>query len=417
MAERKKRILILTADAGFGHRSAAIAIQEALNIRYTDQVQAEIVNPLEDKRAPVLLRESQSDYDKWVRKVPELYKFGYEVSDQVLPSAILESGLTVILFELMRDILRRTRPDVVVCTYPMYQHALTGVTTAFKANIPIITVVTDLATVHRLWFNDRVTHILVPTEIVRGLAVESGVAPEKLHITGIPVHPAVINAGGSKKKIREKLGWHPDLFTILAVGSKRVEGMAEALNVINHFGHPLQLAVVAGRDDEMVAELKDVDWHIPAYPYEFVTNMPELMHAADLIVCKAGGLIVTESLACGLPMMLVNVIPGQETGNMEYVVQNGAGILANDPIQVLEGLSHFTANGMKSLHGAAAAAKKVGCPLAAFDAADIIWNSAQIEPGVPDLSFRSNLINLLALNQISWMDGELLTDEKTSDDD
>lgn len=415
MEERKKRILILTADAGFGHRSAAIAIQEALNICYPDQLEVEIVNPLDDKRAPVLLRDSQSDYDKWVRKAPELYKLGYEVSDQVLPSAILESGLAVILFELMRDILRKTRPDVVVCTYPMYQHALVGVTTAFKANIPIITVVTDLATVHRLWFNDRVTSLLVPTQIVYDLAVESGVAPEKLHITGIPVHPGVIKAEGSKKEIRERLGWDPDLFTILAVGSKRVEGLPEALNVINHFGHPLQLAVVAGKDEEMVTELKGVEWHIPAFVYEFVTNMPELMHAADLIVCKAGGLIVTESLACGLPMMLINVIPGQETGNMEYVVRNGAGILANDPMSVLESLAHFTSIGMKSLEEAAAAAKKLGCPQAAYEAADIIWQTAQIEPDVPDLSFRSNLINLLALNQIPWIDGEPLNDDNNTD--
>lgn len=415
MAVRKKRILILTADAGFGHRSAAIALEAALNIRYDKSIDVKVINPLDDKHAPLILRESQADYDKWVRKAPELYKLGYEASDRMVPSAILESGLTVIMFELMRDLLRKHRPDVVVCTYPLYQHALTGVMTAFKGKIPLITVVTDLATVHRLWFNNRVDSILVPTEIVRDLAIESGVQPEKLHITGIPVHPQISQADRPKAEIRAELGWEKDLFTVLAVGSKRVDGMLENLNVINHFGHPLQLAVVAGKDEEMFAEMNTVEWHIPVHLYDFVTNMPEMMHAADLIICKAGGLIVTEAMACGLPMILINVIPGQETGNMEFVVNNGAGVWAESPMNLLEALAHYTTNGQERLHRAAAAAKDLGKPLAAFDAAEIVWEAAQHTAAAPDLSYRSNIINLLALNQIPWTENEPLTGEESEE--
>ena len=415
MANRKKRILILTADAGYGHRSAANALHEALTIQYGDSMQAEIINPLDDKRAPYVLRESQTDYDKWVRKAPELYKLGYEASDKPVPSAIAESALTVAMFELMRDLLRTHRPDVVVSTYPLYQPALTGVLAAFKAKLPLITVVTDLATVHRLWFNDRVDTVLVPTEMVRDLAIEAGVLPEKIQITGIPVHPEITRDTRSRREVRAELGWEPDLFTVLAVGSKRVEGLMDALNVVNHFGNPLQLAVVAGNDDEMYAELQQTEWHIPTYLYEFVNNMPQLMHAADLIICKAGGLIITESLACGLPLMLVNVIPGQETGNMEYVVEHGAGILAETPVQVLETLAHFTLEGMAGLKTASAAAKAIGRPQAAFDAARIIWDSALLGSAEPDLSLRSNLINLLTQNQIPWTEGEPLTPEETEE--
>ncbi|MHB8192269.1 MAG: MGDG synthase family glycosyltransferase [Bellilinea sp.] len=412
MTVRKKRILIMTADAGFGHRSAAIALQEALNIRYGNEAEVTLINPLDDKRAPLFLRESQADYDKWVRKAPEIYKLGYDTSDKAVPSTILESGLAVIMFELMRDLLRKHRPDVVVSTYPLYQHAITGVLTTFKAKIPLITVVTDLATVHRLWFNDRANAILVPNEIVRDLAIENGVAPEKIVITGIPVHPQISMTDRSRRTIRAELGWNENLFTVLAVGSKRVEGLMEGLNVINHFGRPLQLAVVAGKDEEMFADLKTTDWHIPAHLYDFVTNMPELMHAADLILCKAGGLIVTESLACGLPMVLVNVIPGQETGNMEFVVQNGAGVWADDPMKVLEALAHYTANDQEQLKQAAANAIKLGKPQAAFDAAEIVWQAAQQMTTEPDLSFRSNIINLLTLNQIPWIEDEPLTSDE-----
>lgn len=409
MTDREKRILILTADAGFGHRSAANALEEALHLRYPDLARVEIINPLDDKRAPIVLREAQADYDTWVRKAPELYKLGYEVSDKTVPVAIAESALTIGMFELMRDLLRTHRPDVVVSTYPLYQQAITGVLALFKAVIPVITVVTDLASVHRLWFNNRVDKLLVPTEVVRDLAIESGVDPARIQITGIPVHPELIGDSRPRSQIRAELGWDEDSLTILAVGSKRVEGLVEALNVINHFGQPLQLAVVAGNDEELFADMQQVDWHIPHHIYEFVTNMPQLMRAADLIICKAGGLIVTESLACGLPLMLVNVIPGQETGNAEYVVNNGAGILTENPVAVLEALAHFTAENQTELKRTSTAAARIGRPQAAFDAADIIWQAAQHTEPEPDLSFRSNLINLLALNQIPWKEDEALT--------
>lgn len=412
MAVRKKRVLILTADAGFGHRSAAIALEEALTIRHDKLIDVMVINPLDDKRAPLFLHESQADYDKWVRKAPELYKLGYEASDRMVPSAILESGLTVIMFELMRDLLRKHRPDVVVSTYPLYQHSLTGVLTAFKAKIPIITVVTDLATVHRLWFNNRVDSILVPTEIVRDLAIENGISAEKLHITGIPVHPQISLTDRPKREIRAKLGWEADMFTVLAVGSKRVDGMEDALNVINHFGRPLQLVVVTGKDEEMFADLNAEEWHIPVHLYDFVTNMAEMMHAADLLICKAGGLIVTEALACGLPMILINVIPGQETGNMEFVVNNGAGVWAENPMRVLEAMAHYTTGNQEQLEQAAAAAKHLGKPKAAFDAAEIVWEAAQHTTAGSDLSFRKNIINLLQLNQIPWTEDEPLTSEE-----
>ncbi len=101
-----KQILILTADAGFGHRSAANAIAASLEQKYGGLVNVEIVNPLADKRTPFFLRDSQSDYDKIVRNMPELYRMGYKSSDALLPTAILESSLTVLLFEVMLDMLK-----------------------------------------------------------------------------------------------------------------------------------------------------------------------------------------------------------------------------------------------------------------------------------------------------------------------
>lgn len=408
---QKKRILILTADAGFGHRSAANAVSAALEMKYGDKVQVDIVNPLEDKHTPALLRDSQADYDKLVRKAPELYRLGYDASDTTVTSLILESAVTVMLFEVMRETLRKFRPHAIFSTYPLYQAPLAAVFSVFKTYVPLLAVVTDLVSVHRMWFNSNVDNLLVPTHIVEDLAIEAGVAADKIKITGIPVHPMIAEEHRPAREIRSELGWQMETLTILAVGSKRVDGLMEMLQVINHFGAPLQLVVVCGKDEEMYRELHQVTWHIPVHLYEFTNKMPTFMHAADLVVCKAGGLIVTESLACGLPMLLVDVIPGQEMGNMEFVVENGAGQLVENPIQMLEAMAHLTMKNRQLLAQQAAQARGLGRPLAAYEAADLIFKAAE-QPSVKrEVSARKTLLELLTENQIKWREDEPLTQD------
>ena len=91
--------------------------------------------------------------------------------------------------------------------------------------------------------------------------------------------------------------------------------------------------------------------------------MSDMMLASDATICKAGGLIVTESLACGIPMMLIDVIPGQEEGNRDYVLKNGAGVLVETPMQTLETLAHWMEGNGEGLNEAAQNAQKIGRPI------------------------------------------------------
>ena len=416
-----ERILILTADAGFGHRSAANAVAAALAEQYGDQCQVDIVNPLEDKHTPFFLRDSQSDYDRIVREIPDLYRIGYDASDAAVPSLIASRALTVLLYEVMYDLVTAYQPDVVLVTYPIYQAPLRAVFTVNRYYVPIYTVVTDLATVHHLWFDPGVVGCLVPTLQVRQLALSSNMKPGQVIITGIPVHPDFARGSCDKAALRQALGWQPDLLTFLAVGSQRVEGLPDLLNVLNHFGRPLQLAVVAGKNAELYQQLQQIDWHVPVHLFNYVTNMPDLMHAADVLICKAGGLVVTEGLACGLPMMLTNVIPGQETGNARYVVENGAGNLIEDPLQALELTAHWLMEDGKLLKERARNAFLSGKPDAASVVAKLLWRAAQTGPldrtgkhilGRPDLisvltRYRVNLRERLQLKRSSGEAGKV----------
>ncbi|RPI21839.1 MAG: glycosyltransferase, partial [Chloroflexota bacterium] len=336
-----KRILILTADYGYGHRSAANAIAEALHETHGQECKVDIVNPMDDPRAPAFFRENQNDYDRMDREMPDLYKLGYQVSETRMVGDLVKGTFTLTLFNVLREIIGQKQPDVIVCTYLFYQGILSAVFANKKQHIPVLTVVIDLETVQSLWFHPVADLCLVPTQTVYNLAITAGLPPEKVKITGIPVRPELVNGNQDQVTLRQGLGWHPDLFTVLAIGSKRVEHLYDALRVLNHSGLPVQLVVVAGGDDELYRRFQETEWHVETHCYNFVAEMGLFMRAADCILSKAGGLTVSEALACGLPLILIDVIPGQETGNANHVVSGNAGVLAKDPIEVLETVCHW----------------------------------------------------------------------------
>ena len=371
-----KRILILTADFGYGHRSAANAIAEAFQETHGKDCSVEIVNPLDDPRAPAFFRENQNDYDKMVREMPDLYKLGYKFSESRLVGDLVKGTFTLTLFNVLGEIIRQKQPDVIVCTYPLYQGILSSLFASEKQYIPLLTVVTDLETVPSLWFHPAADLCLVPTQSVYDLAIEAGLSPEKVKITGIPVRPELANGNHDRASLRLSLGWNVDLFTVLAIGSKRVEHLFAALRVLNHSGLPLQLVVAAGGDDKLYQRLQETEWHVETHCYNFVAEMGSFMRAADCILSKAGGLTVSEALACGLPLILVDVIPGQETGNANHVVSGNAGVLAWDPIEVLETIYHWLEKDRRLYRQQAQNARRLGHPRAAHDVADFAWVAA-----------------------------------------
>ena len=375
--ESKKRILILTADVGFGHRSAANAVAAALSERYGEYCQVEIFNPLDDKRTPALLRDTQTDYDKLVKKMPESYKVSYHISNEPVPNAIVEQTLTLLLFNVLSDILKHTHPHVVVVTNSIYLAPLKSILAVHKLSIPYQTVITDLTEVHRQWFNDGADEIFVPTPEVFQQGLRFGFPKDRVHLTGIPVNVAIARETRSQKDIRKDLGWDSDKTTLLVVGSKRVKNLDEVFHVVNHSGLALQLVVVAGGDEDFYLRMSQVEWHTKAHLYNFVDKMPDFLHAADCIISKAGGLIVSEALACCLPFLFVDVTPGQEEGNADYVIRNKAGELATTPMRALEILCHWTQGGNEGLRQYAETSRNLGRPLAAYDIAELTWQAAE----------------------------------------
>jgi 1,2-diacylglycerol 3-beta-galactosyltransferase len=308
------------------------------------------------------------------------------------------------LYSVMRDLVRRFEPEVIVSTFPLLQAPVGAVRMLEGKQVPLITVVTDLTTNHRIWFHSSSDLVVTPTEEAYQRALDYGFSPERVRLIGIPVNPALAKEGLDRMALRAELGWQTDVSTLLAVGGKRVRNLQEALRGLNHASLPLQMVVVAGGDDALYQELQETRWHAATCLYNFVDDMPRFMHASDCILCKAGGLIVSEALACGLPLLLIDALPGQEKGNAEFVVEHGAGDQASDSISVQETMYHWLADDGALLAERAGNARRLGHPNAAYEIADLIWTAQESLPSKTREaeSDRSRLEGLLDRHSIPW---------------
>ena len=384
-----KRALILTADAGFGHRAAANAIADALK-RYPDPaIEPTIVNLLDDPATPQWLRNTQSDFDKIVRDVPGFYEVAYDQSDKAGPTTVAHVGLAAILYNPLNKAIREVQPDVIISTYPLYSGPMQAWymrneslvrtkdgdqilnSASKKKHIPFIHVITDLYSVHSIWFSYAPDRICVATDKVRMDAIQFGCQPSHVVLTGIPVRPDITEIHTEKTKIRSLYGLAPNLPLMLAVGSKRVTSMIAYLNVVNHSGFPMQIVMAAGGDEDLYRRMKEIEWHIPVKILNYCNTLPELMLASDMILTKAGGLITSESLAAGLPMLLCDVLPGQEEGNAKVVEDGGAGKLLRTQLDLLETLCHMLMDGGTKLKTMQQKAALIGKPNAAKDISKI----------------------------------------------
>ncbi|HEY6409070.1 MAG TPA: glycosyltransferase, partial [Ktedonobacteraceae bacterium] len=114
------------------------------------------------------------------------------------------------------------------------------------------------------------------------------------------------------------------------------------------------------------------NFHVPVKVFGFVQNMPEMMRASDVIITKAGPGTINEALACGLPMILSGYVPGQEEGNVDFVLKNDVGILAHDSIELVDGLRRLVKPGSATMRRQQENAKRLSRPQASFAIANCI---------------------------------------------
>lgn len=375
--EQKKRFLILTSDAGFGHRSAAMSVSRALTILFGEDQVNLVVNPILDSPSLSLMKPIEKNYDKGVRNVPSLWRLGYEFSDSRQFSELMEGALTLFLQRNIGDFVKSFMPHAILLTNPMFNAPAGKVRQEQELNIPLFAVVTDLADVHSLWFAPGPDLFFIASDWAKVKALGNRVPLRKLNISGIPVNPKFASENIDKTKLREELGLRADLTTILFVSSIRVEHILENLHALENLEYPFQVVVIAGGNDDLYQALLEDHFNFPVIIKNYVENVPDWMLASDMLVTKAGGLILSEGLAAGLPVLLVDYLPGQEESNVRYVTSHQAGANVENVGEFATMIEFWLKNDQEQLKRTAASSRLVGHPEAALTVAKTMWERLQ----------------------------------------
>lgn len=375
-----KRILFLMSDTGGGHRAAAEAIQEALKIKYGDQVQSELVDVFRGY-SPFPFKYMPEFYPWLINHSKSSWGMGYNFLNTKRRARAASSGMYATMQKGLRQMVSKHPADVVVSVHSVLTRPSMEAMSRGEKRPPFVVVVTDLVSTHHFWYDRRVDITLVPTEPAFERGLEAGLDPEMMKITGLPVHPRFSGELPDKEAARAALGWDKDLPAVLMVGGGDGMGpMLKNARAINLLNLKCQLIIIAGRNKALKAKLEALDWNQPTRVYGFVTDMPGLMSAADVLVTKAGPATICEACIAGLPMMIYDAIPGQETGNVEYVLENNAGVYITSPRQLADTLASWLAKGTTFLRQQSENARRIARPNAVWEIAEDIWAQAQRGP-------------------------------------
>lgn len=332
------KILFLFSDTGGGHRSAAEAVIEAMQLEFGDRYTTEMVDIFRDY-APLPLNRMPEFYPEMVR-IPRLWGFGFRLSDGRRRVRLLQAGAWPYMRRWIRALLRQHPADLVVSMHPL---ANTPVLRASGAqHPPFITVVTDLVSAHMFWYDQRVDLCIVPTPEAGRKALQAGITPSRVRVIGLPVAERFCQPLGDRDELRRSLGWGLNRPVVLLVGGGEGMGpLEQTAHALADARLPITLVVIAGRNTALKRRLENTRWPMPVFVYGFVHAMPDFMRAADILLTKAGPGTISEALIAGLPLVLYSRLPGQEDGNINYVTGHGAGVWAPHRSQVVQAVKFW----------------------------------------------------------------------------
>jgi len=366
------RILILMSDSGGGHRSVADAIVGALEHLFPGEYRFQLADIMADGfRWPLSLAGRM--YGPVVNRLPRSWGLLWHFTNGRRRSPLILRMVLPLGIGRLRRMLLESNPDLIISTHPWANHIPAWLVQDLGWHVPLVTVVTDPVSIHQWWLCPDVDLCLVATEQVRQRALQGGVAPDKVKVVGIPVDLKFVNGSNPQADVRRGLGLAEDRFTVLLVGGG--EGMGNVFPVARAIAQAsldLQLLIVTGRNEELRTSLERVAWEVPTCIAGFADNMPALMHAADLLITKAGPSTISEALACGLPMLVSGSLRGQEEGNAEWVVDGGAGLLTPTPNEIVAALRELLQPENGVLARMADKARKAARPDAALEAARLV---------------------------------------------
>ena len=332
------KVLILTAGYGEGHNSAARALQCAFNER--PGVDAELVD-LFALRAPRLNLVSRRAYLKLINTAPKIWSAIYRWLDRSprVPPLFRTLGSHR---RLLGRLIAEKQPVAICSTYPVYAWLLNELRREGQIFCPHYTIVTDALTINSLWYRTPSDGWFVTDHDSAAFLRDRGVPAGRVHVSGFPVAPAFADRPTAWQP--PETGAAAPFRVLFMINSDRRHALPIARALLAH--GDWQVTFTAGRDAALQRELQTLAAGAPA-PAEILgwtDRIPELLMTHHAVISKAGGATTQESINALCPMLVCQIVPGQEEGNYELIRRHDAGALAESPAEIVASLRRLCAN-------------------------------------------------------------------------
>ncbi len=322
---KKRKVLLVYITKVSGHRQATMAIQRALR-QLAPNIEAPSINGF-GYTYPILEKVVNRAYMSIIKRTPKVWDYLYDNPNIVKKSMSIKKFLYKTSYKKLERLFEKYQPDTVVCTQAFPCGMVADYKKTHNLNIRLIGVLTDFAP-HSFWINDGVDYYVVPNNEARDRFIKKGVPSDRIKVYGIPIR-SKFAIQLNKEPVAGALGLDLSIPVILLMGGGQGLGpIKEVVKSLQAIDSPLQTIVITGTNQKLNKWLKKEQRHFAKKVlfYEYANNVDELMEVATLIVTKPGGLTTSECLAKGLPMVIVNPIPGQEMRNTDFLLKNGIAI-------------------------------------------------------------------------------------------
>ncbi|XP_054822145.1 monogalactosyldiacylglycerol synthase 2, chloroplastic-like [Prosopis cineraria] len=374
-ASRSKNVLILMSDTGGGHRASAEAIRDAFQLEFGDEY-CIFVKDVWKEYTGWPLNDMESQYKFMVKHV-QLWNVAFHSTSPKWIHSVYLAAIAAYYAKEVEAGLMEYKPDIIISVHPLMQHIPLWVLKwqGLQNKVAFVTVITDLSSCHPTWFHPGVSRCYCPSQEVAKRALQVGLEESQVCVYGLPIRPSFARAVLSKDQLREELELDRNLPAVLLMGGG--EGMGPVKKTAKALGESLwdkvaekpigQLIIICGRNENLASTLQCFEWKIPVKIRGFETQMQKWMGACDCIITKAGPGTIAEALIRGLPIILNDYIPGQERGNVPYVVNNGAGVFTRSSKETARIVAGWFSTKSDELQRMSENALKLAQPEAVFD--------------------------------------------------
>ncbi len=323
------KALVVTASVGAGHDRAAESVGKAWNERSSgNSHQVLDVLPL---ATPAFRWMYRDGYLSMVKRAPAAVAWMYQQLDHPPSEGAMRRTMLRNSFRRLWKAIESARPDTIISSHFLTSELLGMLKRTGQLSAPLTTVVTDFD-VHGMWAAAGSDRHCVATDAAREVLLRHGIARERISVTGIPIDPDFSRLP-SRAAARSVLGLPDDRLCLLLSGGGLGLGMLpESLERLMAINLPMSIVAIAGRSTAVEARLRSVAAAAPpgkglqVRVLGFTKRMHEYMAAADLYIGKPGGMTSAETCAAGLPMVMMNPLPGQEERNATHLIANGTAV-------------------------------------------------------------------------------------------